>query len=99
MPVAAVQPARISIIEAPPAAVIRLDERRGPRVTDGLTQRERQVLDQLARGDRTEDMAAALHLSTHTIRTHVKTLLRKLGARTRAHAVAIAYADGGVAPS
>jgi DNA-binding CsgD family transcriptional regulator len=29
----------------------------------------------------------------------VKTLLRKLGARTRAHAVAIAYADGGVAPS
>jgi DNA-binding CsgD family transcriptional regulator len=59
-----------------------------------LSNRERQVLDELARGSRTEEMADALYLSTHTVRSHVKTLLRKLGARTRAHAVAIAFADG-----
>jgi DNA-binding CsgD family transcriptional regulator len=59
-----------------------------------LSSRERQVLDELARGSRTEEMAAALHLSVHTIRSHVKTLLRKLGARTRAHAVTIAYQGG-----
>jgi DNA-binding CsgD family transcriptional regulator len=59
-----------------------------------LSKRERQVLDELARGSHTEEMARALHLSPHTIRSHVKTLLRKLGARTRAHAVAIAYSHG-----
>ena len=62
--------------------------------TARLSRRERQVLDELARGSRTDEMAEALYLSSHTIRTHVKTLLRKLGARTRAHAVAIAFADG-----
>jgi DNA-binding CsgD family transcriptional regulator len=39
-------------------------------------------------------MALVLHLSVHTIRSHTKSLLRKLGARTRAHAVAIAYSRG-----
>jgi DNA-binding CsgD family transcriptional regulator len=74
--------------------VITLADRRAPRRTDALTERERQMLDQLARGNRTEEMAAELHLSSHTIRSHVKTLLAKLGARTRAHAVAIGFADG-----
>ena len=59
-----------------------------------LSNRERQVLDELARGRQTCEMAAALHLSAHTIRSHTKNLLRKLGARTRAHAVAIAYSNG-----
>ena len=59
-----------------------------------LSKRERQILHELALGSHTEEMAATLHLSVHTIRSHVKTLLRKLGARTRAHAVAIAYSHG-----
>jgi DNA-binding CsgD family transcriptional regulator len=79
------------------ATVIDIAEHRRPRRTDGLTERERQVLAELARGSRTDDMAANLFLSGHTVRTHVKTLLRKLGARTRAHAVAIAFADGALA--
>ena len=54
------------------------------------------MLDELARGSHTEEMAQALHLSPHTIRSHVKALPRKLGARTRAHAVAIAYGHGGL---
>lgn len=59
-----------------------------------LSRREREVLEQLAHGSQTEEIATTLFLSTHTVRSHVKTLLHKLGARTRAHAVAIAYADG-----
>lgn len=97
MPTAAIHAARISMFEAPVAQVISLEDRRQPRLTDALTERERQVLDALAAGDRTDDIAATLHLSPHTIRTHVKTLLAKLEARTRAHAVAIAYAEGGLA--
>ncbi len=97
MSAAAIHTARISIFEAPVAKVIHLADHRAPRLTDGLTQRERQILDLLARGDRTEEMAAELCLSTHTIRSHVKTLLAKLGARTRAHAVAIAFSEGGLA--
>jgi DNA-binding CsgD family transcriptional regulator len=92
--VAAIRPARISILEAPGAEVVDLAARRPPRRSANLTRRERQVLDELAKGSRTEDMAANLFLSTHTIRTHVKTLLHKLGAHTRAHAVAIAYSEG-----
>jgi DNA-binding CsgD family transcriptional regulator len=59
-----------------------------------LSHRERQVLDAVARGSQDDEMAAALHLSAHTIRSHAKSALRKLGARTRAHAVAIAYSTG-----
>lgn len=83
--------AHITIFEAP---VIELASRRPPRRCDDLSGRELEVLQSLAHGDRTEDMANALFLSTHTVRSHVKSVLRKLGARTRAHAVAIGYAEG-----
>ena len=62
--------------------------------TTYLSRREREVLAELARGSQSDEMALALHLSVHTIRSHTKSLLRKLGARTRAHAVAIAYSRG-----
>ena len=63
-----------------------------------LSHRERQVLDAVARGSQDDEMALALHLSAHTIRSHTKSALRKLGARTRAHAVAIAYSTGALEP-
>jgi DNA-binding CsgD family transcriptional regulator len=59
-----------------------------------LSRREREVLVAVARGSQDDEMAAALHLSAHTVRSHTKSALRKLGARTRAHAVAIAYSTG-----
>jgi DNA-binding CsgD family transcriptional regulator len=59
-----------------------------------LSRREREVLAELARGSQSDEMALTLHLSVHTVRSHTKSLLRKLGARTRAHAVAIAYTSG-----
>ena len=55
-----------------------------------LSHRERAVLSELAQGHATEEIAEALFLSPHTVRSHVKAAMRKLDARTRAHAVAIA---------
>ena len=48
---------------------------------------------ELARGNSTEEIGLVLEVSPHTVRTHVKNLMRKLGARTRAHAVAIALSE------
>jgi DNA-binding CsgD family transcriptional regulator len=63
-----------------------------------LTPRERDVLERLAEGRATEEIAEQLHVSPHTVRSRVKTLLRKLGARNREHAVAIALTEGAIKP-
>jgi two-component system, NarL family, response regulator LiaR len=52
-----------------------------------LTTREWEVLDLLAQGRTTEQIADELVLTTETIRTHVKHILRKLNARSRQEAV------------
>jgi DNA-binding NarL/FixJ family response regulator len=52
-----------------------------------LSPREREVLDLIAGGSTNREIAAALHLSPHTIKEHTSTLYRKLGARNRAEAV------------
>src|ERR1019366_2445081 len=59
-----------------------------------LSPREREVLDLIARGSTNREIAAALHLSPHTIHEHTSTLYRKLGARNRADAVQRAHAAG-----
>jgi DNA-binding CsgD family transcriptional regulator len=64
--------------------------------TSRLSDRELTVLAELARGLATEEIALAMFLSPHTIRSHVKAAMRKLGARTRAHAVAIALGAGAI---
>ena len=45
------------------------------------------MLDLIARGATNREIAAALHLSPHTIHEHTSSLYRKLGARNRADAV------------
>jgi DNA-binding NarL/FixJ family response regulator len=55
-----------------------------------LTQREREILRLLADGMRNEEVGAHLHLSPHTVRTHVKNAMEKLDADTRTQAVATA---------
>jgi DNA-binding NarL/FixJ family response regulator len=55
-----------------------------------LSVREREILDLLARGLTGEEVAARLFLSPETVRTHIRNAMRKLGADTRAHAVALA---------
>jgi DNA-binding NarL/FixJ family response regulator len=55
-----------------------------------LTRREREILDFLAGGLSGEEVAVRLVLSPQTVQTHVRNLMRKLGARTRVHALALA---------
>ena len=59
-------------------------------VRSRLTDREWEVLDLLVREYGTEDIADELVLSTETVRSHIKNLLRKLGVSTRADAIALA---------
>jgi DNA-binding NarL/FixJ family response regulator len=62
-----------------------------------LTQREWEVIDLLLDGHNTDDIARALVISTETVRSHVKNILRKLGARNRADAVLAAQRLRGAA--
>lgn len=56
----------------------------------GLTRRQREVLQLYADGLSTDEAAQRLGLSAETIRTHAKASLSRMGARDRAHAVALA---------
>jgi DNA-binding NarL/FixJ family response regulator len=55
-----------------------------------LTGREVEVLDLIAEGLANHEIGERLFLAEETVKSHVKTLLEKLHARSRAHAVAIA---------
>lgn len=55
-----------------------------------LTPRELQVLDRIAAGLTNKGIARELGISLHTVKFHVESIFRKLGARTRTHALAIA---------
>ena len=64
-----------------------------------LSRREDEVLRLIADGLSNQDIADALVVSVETVRTHIKSLLRKLSARDRAHAVAVGFRLGLLAPS
>ena len=65
-----------------------------PRSEARITAREREVLQLVAEGYSTAEIARALWITEDTVRTHIKRTLARLGARTRAHAVAIAFREG-----
>ena len=62
--------------------------------TESLTARESEVLALLAAGASNKEIGARLHVSEHTVKAHVSTILSKLGAATRAEAVARGYRQG-----
>lgn len=73
----------------------RLDALSAPAPTAtgdiGLSAREREVLTQLVSGKTNREIAAALHISQHTVGRHVENIFTKLGVTSRAAATARAY--------
>jgi DNA-binding NarL/FixJ family response regulator len=69
----------------------RRTHRRPSPVEDfGLSRRERDVLGEMLGGLDNKRIAERLYISEDTVKSHVKAIFRKLGARDRAHAVAVA---------
>ena len=59
-----------------------------------LSLRERDVLQQLGAGESNAEIGKALCISQETVKSHIKSLLNKLNAKDRTHAVVIAFNEG-----
>jgi DNA-binding NarL/FixJ family response regulator len=67
---------------------------------DSLTNREREVLAELAKGRSNREIARTLHVSEKTVKAHVSSVLAKLGVqdRTQAALLAVRHEAGGLRP-
>jgi DNA-binding NarL/FixJ family response regulator len=80
-----------------PVSVTRTAEARrvrGEARTDPLTPREIEILTMMAEGTSNRAIARQLEISPHTVKFHIASILDKLDARSRTHAVIIRAAPG-----
>jgi len=73
-----------------------------PRATEkvpALSPREREIMNLMAEGLTAERIGERLSVSVETVRTHVRNVIRKLQARNRVHAIALALERGEIALS
>ncbi|MEQ4725452.1 response regulator transcription factor [Nonomuraea sp. B19D2] len=85
-----------SVLEPGIAALLLGQVRQGgrPRPLDLLTPRERQVLSALARGRSNSEIARDLRMGRETVKTHVSSILAKLGVADRTQAAIFALQQG-----
>jgi DNA-binding NarL/FixJ family response regulator len=67
---------------------------KAPQNPAGLTPRQLEIIQELAKGASNKEIAAHLHLSTRTIDMHVSHILDNLNCRTRTEAVKVAVEQG-----
>src|SRR6185436_14250953 len=65
-----------------------------PQPVDPLTEREEQILGAVARGRSNAEIAAELYITLSTVKTHVASLMAKLGVRNRVEIAVWAYETG-----
>jgi PAS domain S-box-containing protein len=80
---------RLAIFVSLAKTDLAADAQSGRAAAGSLTTREREVITLIAMGRETNEIAEQLHISSETVRTHVRNAMSKLGARTRAQLVAI----------
>ncbi len=79
---------------SPPVAARLLREVPAPPLPEPLTERETEVLRELASGKSNKEIAAALVIAEKTVRTHVSNILAKLGVASRTQAALHAVRSG-----
>jgi DNA-binding NarL/FixJ family response regulator len=75
----------------PPEVAAQIAEHMGE---EDLTQREIEVLSQVAAGRRNREIGEKLFISEETVKVHIRHIMEKLSARDRTQAVAIAVRRG-----
>ena len=92
--VGAVRAVRAGLLVLHPDAMVSSNTGEVAAAGIPLTTREREIVELLADGASNRSIAARLAISRHTVKFHVASILGKLGARSRAEAVALALRRG-----
>src|SRR5207237_7987553 len=91
-------PAAGQLQHSPPASAYLMRAVRTPEMTEGLSEREMEVLRLLVQGQSNTEIARDLQIAEDTVKTHVKHILAKLGVQSRTQAVLGAIRLGLVSP-